>query len=193
MDEVFFARYAWSHCSPLHCGSCGQPATSLRVCGRVAAAQRSLPNAGAAPAAADYRHSRNAAPVSELPLFAVASGLPSKTDASAIRRTGRQGRVWVPTPQPLVDKFRDANLTPRHSFRSWICDGRPVTRRQARRELERGIHPYWSALKRLAQQEEWGGREVHRWRHFQNEFLARYVVTLSCSLMNLKLRQRSST
>ena len=110
---------------------------------------------------------------------------------------GQAGKdvVWVPTPQPLVDRMLDmAKLTPRDvHFDLGSGDGRTVITAAKRGARSTGVeyNPDMVALsKRLAQQEGVGGRaQFIEGDIFKTDFSNATVITLFLLAdLNLKLR-----
>lgn len=150
------------------------------------------------PQLADTASSRNAATAGlRAPAVSAARpGLPAKTDAfkPVVGQAGKDV-VWVPTPQPLVDKMLEmANLTRNDiHFDLGSGDGRTVITAAKRGANSTGVeyNPDMVALsKRLAQQEGVGGTaKFVEGDIFKTNFSNATVVTLFLlSDLNLKLR-----
>jgi hypothetical protein len=182
-------------------GGCGQAGDQAAKSGESASTgtPQLLAEAPAqTPQLADTGRSRNAATAGSRASAVSGSrpGLPAKADAYK-PVVGQEGKdvVWVPTPQPLVDKMLEmANLTRNDiHFDLGSGDGRTVITAAKRGANSTGVeyNPDMVALsKRLAQQEGVGGKaKFVEGDIFKTDFSHATVVTLFLlSDLNLKLR-----
>lgn len=120
-----------------------------------------------------------------------------KTDEDYTPQTGQEGKdvVWVPTPQPLVNRMLDmANLTPKDTlFDLGSGDGRTVISAAKRGASATGVefNPKMVELsKRIAQREGIGSKaRFVQGDFFKTDFSKATVLTLFLMTdLNLKLR-----